>query len=164
MLFPARSNESPMKPKTPALSRTIKTEVVCPNDTNPMGMLQGGRLVQWMDIAAAVSAQNHAGKICVTATIDSLKFKCSARIGDILTIQAQVTRAFNTSMEIYVTASAKNVQSQKTYSVAEAYLIFVALDDHARLTAVPSVKPENTLERKLYRDAATRKKRLLSKI
>ena len=63
-----------IKYKTPTASETIKTEVVCPNDTNPMGILQGGRLVEWMDIAAAVCAQTHAEKICVTASIDKVDF------------------------------------------------------------------------------------------
>ena len=95
--------------KTPSYSETIKTEVVCPNDTNPMGILQGGRLVQWMDIAAAVSAQTHADGICVTASIDNVKFYHSAKVGDILTIRARVTRAFNTSMEIMVEAFVRDV-------------------------------------------------------
>lgn len=92
------------KQKTPKESETIMTEVVCPNDTNPMGILQGGKLVQWMDIASAVCAQNHAEHICVTASIDSVKFKTPAKVGDIITIQAKMTRAFSSSMEIFVQA------------------------------------------------------------
>lgn len=88
------------KIKTPKHSETIMTEVVCPNDTNPMGILQGGRLVQWMDIASAVCTQNHAEHICVTASIDSVKFKSPAKVGDIITIKARITRSFNSSMEI----------------------------------------------------------------
>ena len=78
--------------KAPAISETVKTEVVCPNDTNPMGMLQGGRLVQWMDIAAAVCAEIHAEKICVTAMINKVDFKHPAFVGDIITIRAKITR------------------------------------------------------------------------
>lgn len=126
-----------------------------------MGLLQGGRMVQWMDIAAAVCAQNHAEKICVTASIESVNFKSSARVGYIITINARITRAFTSSMEISVIAEAKNVLSQKTYRVAEAYFIFVALDDHAHLTPVPSVKPETTADRQQFRNALLRKKRLL---
>lgn len=126
-------------------------------------MLQGGVLVQWMDIAAAVCAQNHAEKICVTASIESVNFKSSARVGDILTIKARITRAFTSSMEVLVTANAKNVLSQKTYMVAEAYFVFVALDDHAHLTPVPSVKPETTADKQHFRSALERKKRLHQK-
>ncbi|MBK7816171.1 MAG: hypothetical protein IPJ60_00645 [Sphingobacteriaceae bacterium] len=89
------------------------TEIVCPNDTNPMGILQGGRLVQWMDIASAVCAQNHSEHICVTASIDSVKFKSPAKVGDIITIKARITRAFNSSMEIFVQAWAKKLEGSK---------------------------------------------------
>jgi acyl-CoA hydrolase len=147
-----------MKVKGPENSETIKTEVVCPNDTNPMGILQGGRLVQWMDIAAAVCAQNHAERICVTALIDSVAFRSSARIGDIVTIRAKVTRAFTSSMEIVVRADAKNVLSQASYMVSEAFFIFVALDDHAHITAVPQLKPKTASEKRNYVDALARKK------
>lgn len=147
-----------MKTKSPSDSETIKTEVVCPNDTNPMGMLLGGRLVQWMDIAAAVCAQNHAEKICVTASIDSVNFKNSARVGDIITIKAKITRAFETSMEIFVETRAKNVLSQESYLINEAYFTFVALDDQAHATAVCAVKPKTKIEIGHYKNAMKRKK------
>lgn len=146
--------------KSPAVSETIKTEVVCPNDTNPMGILQGGRMVQWMDIAAAVCAQNHAGKICVTASVDHVTFKAAARIGDIVTIRAIITRAFTTSMEIFVTAQAKNVISQESHHVSEAYFTFVALDSQARPTPVIPVHPVSKSEIAQYKSALTRKKNL----
>lgn len=129
-----------------------------------MGLLQGGRLVQWMDIAAAVCAQNHAEKICVTASIENANFKSSARVGDILTVRARITRAFTTSMEIFVTAHAKNVLSQKTYLVAEAYFVFVAMDDHAHLSPVPEVKPETAADKHQFRTALVRKKQLTENV
>lgn len=118
--------------KTPSYSETIKTEVVCPNDTNPMGILQGGRLVQWMDIAVAVSAQTHADGICVTASIDNVKFYHSAKVGDILTIRARVTRAFNTSMEIMVEAFVRDVYHNNPKPLSLAYFTFVAIDKEAK--------------------------------
>jgi len=152
------------KPKTPKYSETIMTEVVCPNDTNPMGILQGGRLVQWMDIASAVCAQNHAEHICVTASIDSVKFKTPAKVGDIITIKAKMTRAFSSSMEIFVQAWAKKVLSQKAYLINEAYFTFVAIDDYANPSEVPAIKPTTEHEKKEFIDADKRKKlRLNSK-
>jgi acyl-CoA hydrolase len=148
-----------MKAKTPTESETIKTEVVFPNDTNPMGILQGGRMVQWMDIAAAVCAQKHAAKIAVTVSIDNVSFNRSARIGDIITIRAVITRAFSTSMEIFVSAHAKNVISQESNLINEAYFTFVALDDHARPTAVPTVTAVSKEEKQRYRDALLRKQK-----
>jgi acyl-CoA hydrolase len=99
--------------KSPSDSVIIKTEVVCPNDTNPMDILQGGRLVEWMDIAAAVCAQTHSGKICVTASINQVDFNAPAKIGDIITINASITRAFHSSMEIFVQAFARKVLEEK---------------------------------------------------
>jgi acyl-CoA hydrolase len=152
------SKKSALKSKTPAQSETIKTEVVFPNDANPMGMLQGGRMVQWMDIAAAVCAQLHAGKICVTASVDKVVFHTSARIGDIITIRAVITRAFTTSMEIHVTAFSRSVISQETNRVSEAYFTFVALDGQARPTAVPPVLPITKIETTQFNAALLRKK------
>lgn len=145
------------KIKLPKNSETIMTEIVCPNDTNPMGILQGGRLVQWMDIASAICAQNHAEHICVTASIDSVKFKTPAKVGDIITIKAKMTRSFNSSMEIFVQAWAKKILSQKAYLINEAYFTFVAIDDNANSATVPAIKPTTALEKKEYINALKRK-------
>ncbi len=145
--------------KFPKTSETIVTEVVCPNDTNPMGFLQGGKLVQWMDIASAVCAQNHAEHICVTASIDSVKFKTPAKVGDIITIKAKITRAFTSSMEIFVQAWAKKVVSQKAYLINEAYFTFVAIDDNGNpASEIISIKPKTLDEKKQYEEAEIRKK------
>lgn len=147
-----------MKIKSPKQSETTVTEVVCPNDTNPMGILQGGKLVQWMDIASAVCAQNHAEQICVTASIDSVKFKTPAKVGDIVTIKAKLTRSFNSSMEIFVQAWSKKVVSQKAYLINEAYFTFVAIDDYGNPCEVHAVKPTTQEEKKQFADAIKRKK------
>jgi len=133
------------------------TEVVYPNDANPMGMLQGGRLVQWMDTASAVCAQTHAERIAATISIDKVSFQRPAKVGDIITIRAKITRAFETSMEVFVQAWARKVLSQETYPINEAYFTFVAVDDNARPTRVPLLKPETAEEKEKYRQALTRK-------
>lgn len=145
--------------KTPLMSATIMTEVVYPNDANPMGMLQGGRLVQWMDTASAICAQTHAGRIAVTASINKVEFKSPAKVGDIISINAKVTRAFGRSMEVYVQASSRKVISGEIYPVCEAYFVFVALDDNANPTIVPSIKPETAIEKAHYKDALLRRKK-----
>ncbi len=150
-----------MKGKKPKDSETVMTEVVCPNDTNPMGILQGGRLVQWMDIASAVSAQNHAAHICVTASIDTVKFKAPAKVGDIITIKAKITRAFTSSMEIKVQAWAKKVISQKAYLINEAYFTFVAIDDYTNPAPISPIKPETAEEKREYIAADKRRKERL---
>ena len=146
--------------KTPASSLTIKTEVVCPNDTNPMGLLQGGRLVEWMDIAAAVCAQTHAGKICVTASINHVDFNEAAQVGDIITIKAKIIRAFNTSMEIFVQSFARKVLGGKKYLISQAYFIFVALDEYGKASKVIEVKPGTHLEKEQFKEALLRRERI----
>lgn len=113
-----------------------------------MGILQGGRLVEWMDIASAVCAQTHAGKICVTASINHVDFYEAAKVGDIITISAKITRAFNTSMEIFVQAFARKVLVGKKFLISEAYFTFVAIDEKGKATGVISVSPKTILEKK----------------
>lgn len=149
--------------KKPKESETIMTEVVCPNDTNPMGILQGGKLVQWMDIASAVCAQIHSEHICVTASIDSVKFKIPAKVGDIITIKARITRAFSSSMEIFVQAWAKKVLSRKAYLINEAYFTFVAIDDYGNPCEIMGIKPLTVEEKRQYAEASKRKQQRLEK-
>ena len=147
------------KSKHPSASQVKKTEVVCPNDTNPMGLLQGGRLVEWMDIAAAVCAQTHAEKICVTASINQVDFNKAANVGDIITITATITRAFTSSMEIFVQAYARKVLEGKKYLISEAYFNFVALDENGNTTSVIPVLPGTAIEKKHFDEALQRKKK-----
>lgn len=151
--------------KIPEESEIIKTEVVCPNDTNPMGILQGGRLVEWMDIAAAICAQTHTEKICVTASIMEVDFKVAAKIGDIISVKAKITRSFQTSMEIFVQSFARNVHEGKNKLISEAYFTFVALSENEKATPVIiPVKPVTILEKKQFRSALKRKKSRMKKV
>lgn len=147
-----------LKAKTPAESKTIMTEVVHPNDTNPMGILQGGRIIQWMDIASAIVAQTHSEKICVTASVDQVVFRKPARNGDIILIKARITRSFHTSMEIYVEAWARSVTGADRRLINEAWFTFVALDENGKPAPVPPVKAESAKEIKLYKSATERRK------
>lgn len=143
--------------KTPGDSEIIMTEVVFPNDTNPMGIIQGGRIIQLMDIACAICAQTHSGKIAVTASIDKVSFKAPAKLGDILTIKAKITRAFNTSMEIYAEVWTKRLPELKPTLANKAYFTFVALGANAKPTAVPPLKPTTETEKKRYKEALIRR-------
>jgi acyl-CoA hydrolase len=149
--------------KNVADSETIKTEVVCPNDANPMGLLQGGRLVEWMDIGAAVCAQTHSGKICVTASINQVDFNAAAKVGDIITIYARITRAFTTSMEIFVQSYARKVLAEKKYLISEAYFTFVALDEMGKASEVISLLPVTVSEKKQFNAALLRRKNAVKK-
>lgn len=147
-----------MTAKTPAQSETIKTEVVCPNDANPMGILQGGRLVEWMDIAAAVCAQTHAGYICVTASINKVDFRRPARIGDIIIIKAKLNRVFSTSLDIGVQAFVHNIKEYSMELISNATFMFVALGDKGIPVTVPGMNPETEVEKKNFELAGERRK------
>jgi len=146
--------------KIPSDSEIIKTEVVCPNDANPMGILQGGRLVEWMDIGAAVCAQTHSGKICVTASINHVDFNAAAKVGDIIGICARITRAFNSSMEIFVQSYARKVLDGKKYLISEAYFSFVALDENGKASPVIALKPVSASEKKQFKAALLRRENM----
>ncbi|MBK6818592.1 MAG: acyl-CoA thioesterase [Bacteroidetes bacterium] len=143
--------------KTPIDSKTTKTEVVCPNDTNPMGLLKGGRLVEWMDMAAAVCAQIHADKICVTASVSHIDFMRSAKVGDIIFIYAIITRTFKTSMEIQVLADSKDVLQLEQKILGEGFFTFVALDEIGNATDVLAVKPTSADEIMQHENALHRR-------
>ena len=143
--------------KNPTESETVMTEVVYPNDANPMGLLHGGRLVQWMDTACAITAQSHAENIAATVSIDKMLFKRPARVGDIITIKAKMTRAFDTSMEIFVQAWARKATGKDVYPINEAYFTFVAMDGSAKPTQVPGIEPVSDIEKAAYAGAQERK-------
>ena len=114
----------------------VSTEVVCPDDTNPMQMLKGGRLLQWMDNTAAICAQMHAGRICVTVGINDVRFLLPARIGDMVSIRATVDKTFTTSMAIKVEAWARAVGQQEAALITKGVFSFVAIGDDGRPTPV----------------------------
>src|SRR6201995_1496513 len=131
-----------MKEKSPRESPTIMNELVLPNDTNSINNLMGGRMLHWMDIAAAISAQKHCNRIVVTASVDNVSFKQSIKLGDVVTIEAKVSRAFNNSVEVRLDVWAENMPTGRRIKSNEAYSTFVALDQTNRTIPVPELIPE----------------------
>lgn len=146
-----------MKQKFAKESFTVMNELVLPNDTNTLNNLMGGRLLHWMDIAAAISAQKHCNRIVVTASVDNVSFRAPIKLGDVITIEAQVTRAFNTSMEVRLVVWAQNIPSGTKIKSNEAYYTFVAIDGNSHTIAVPELIPETEEEKKVYREAIQRR-------
>jgi len=140
-------------------SITIMTELVLPNDTNVFGNLMGGRLMYWMDIAAALSAQRHCNAAVVTASVDNISFENPIKLGNVVHIQAKISRAFNTSMEIYLKVWGEDLKQQHKYKSNEAYYTFVALDSNNKPIPVPPLVPETEEEKKLF-DGALRRRQL----
>ena len=143
--------------KTVQQSRCTVNEIVLPNDTNNFGNLMGGRLLYLMDICAAISAQRHANRVCVTAAVDSVDFQSPIRKGEIVVIEAQVNRAFRTSMEVELNVWAENAIEQTRRKCNRAFYTFVAVDEHTHPVSVPPIHPETDEERENYEAAAKRR-------
>ena len=134
-------------------------ELVLPNDTNTFGDLMGGKLMYWMDIAAYLAAAKHCNSACMTASVDNLSFKSPIRLGNVICIEAIVTRAFNTSMEIHLKVWNQNMISQTRVLSNEAFFTFVALDENKHPKKVPEIIAESEEEIKYY-DGALRRRQM----
>lgn len=145
--------------KTSADSLTIMTEMVMPNDTNALNNLMGGNLLRWMDVAGGICARRHANATCVTTSVDNVSFKSPIHLGEIVTITAKVSRAFNTSLEVHLTVHAEDNDQHRRRKCNEAYLTFVGLDTHGYKIPVPKFKPTTEEEQKHY-DGALRRREL----
>ena len=143
--------------KRPSESAVIMTELVLPNDTNVFGNLMGGRLMYWMDIAAALTALKHCASPTVTASVDNISFENPIKLGNVVHIQAKVSRSFNTSMEIHINVWGEDALEQHRYKSNEAYYTFVSLDLNGKPKKVPEVTPESEEEIKLYEGALRRR-------
>jgi len=132
-------------------------ELVLPNDTNPLNNLMGGRLLHWMDIAAAISAQKHCNNIVVTASVDNVSFRHAIKLGDVITIEAKVTRAFSTSMEVRLDVWAENIPSGTRIRSNDAFYTFVALNNEGKPIGVPEIEPETEMDKKLFEGALRRR-------
>ena len=143
--------------KTCKASWVTMTELILPNDTNNLNNLFGGRLMHWMDIAAAVSAQRHCNNVVVTVSVDNIYFSQPINIGNVITIEAFVVRAFTTSMEVFIKVIAESIPNAKKIQTHTVFFTFVAVDKKGTPLKVPVVKPESLLEKELYKGALRRR-------
>ena len=146
-----------MKEKLCSESHSEMTELVLPNDTNMLFNLMGGKLMQWMDIVAAISAQRHSNRLVVTASVDNVSFKEPIKLGYVVTLKAQVTRAFRSSMEVHIQVWAEDVPNQRKFRSNEAYFTFVALDNEGKPVSVPEAVPVTESEKQLFATALNRR-------
>jgi len=138
-------------------SEVIMTEMVLPNDTNTLNNLMGGKLMHWMDVVAAIAAQRHSNSIVVTASVDNISFKNPIALGNVVTLRSQVTRAFSTSMEVYIEVFAEDIPANKKYASHKAFFTFVAVDQQGKPIKVPELVPNGKKEEELYAGALRRR-------
>lgn len=138
-------------------SQSERTEAIFPADSNALGTLFGGRLMQFIDLVGAMAASRHARTYVVTASMDHLDFVAPVRVGELLILKASVNRAFRTSMEVGVRAMVEDVREQKLRHVSSAYLTFVAMDKQGQRVEVPQVIPETGHQKRRFDDALRRR-------
>ena len=150
-------------PRPVAASKVEMTEIVFPNDTNPLGNVMGGRIMHWIDIAAAVAATRHARTPVVTASVDQIDFHNPVPVGAIVVLRASVNFAGRTSMECGVKVIEEDRGTGARHHVASAYLTFVSLDPTTRQPRpVPPVLPETEKEKERFAAAQERRKERLA--
>src|SRR5450759_311567 len=145
------------RPRPVRESISEMTEIVLPNDANPLNALLGGRLMHWIDLAGAMAAHRHSRAYVVTASIDHLDFLVPVRVGDFVILRSSVNRVFHTSMEVGVKAWVENYSAEKSRHVSSAYLTFVAIDAGGNRRAVPPVYPESEDENRRYEAVSHRR-------
>ena len=148
-----------MKPKFARESKAITTQHVLPNDTNTLGNLFGGRLLEWMDIVSAISAHRHCRRVVVTASVNNVAFTQAIKGGSIVTLEAKVSRAFNSSMEVFIDVWVEDPVTGEMKKCNEAIYTFVAVDQNGAPLPVPELIPETEEEKQRY-DGALRRKQL----
>ncbi|WP_340154552.1 acyl-CoA thioesterase [uncultured Winogradskyella sp.] len=148
-----------MQSRTASQSKTIVTDLVLPSETNPINNLFGGELLARMDRAASISARRHSRRIVVTASVNHVAFNRAVPLGSVVMIEAKVSRAFKSSMEIYMDVWIEDRESGERVKANEAIYTFVAVDDMGRPVRVPELVPETELEKQRF-DAALRRKQL----
>lgn len=146
-----------MQAKSPTESKTILTDMVLPSETNPLNNLFGGELLARMDRAASIAARRHSRRITVTASVNHVAFNRSIPLGSVVTVEAKVSRAFKTSMEVYIDVWIEDRESGKKEKANEAIYTFVAVDDTGKPVEVPEIVPETSLEKERYAAALRRK-------
>jgi acyl-CoA hydrolase len=148
-----------MKTKKASETLAVMTEIVLPNDTNTLGNLMGGRLLHWLDICAAISAHRCSNRIVVTASVNNVSFSHPIKLGDIITLEAKVSRCFNTSMEVVIEVFVENHRTGVKTKCNDAIYTFVAVDQMGSPITAPDLIPETEEEKKRY-DGALRRRQL----
>jgi acyl-CoA hydrolase len=146
-----------LSPKKPKESFVTMTELVMPNDTNMLFNVMGGKMMHWMDIVSAIAAQRHSNHVVVTASVDTISFAAPIKLGYVVTLEAKVTRAFKTSMEVYIEVWGEDVPNKNKFKSNSAFFTFVALDKDGNKVEIPEIIPETEEEKVLFEGALQRR-------
>ncbi len=140
-------------------THTITTHLVLPENTNTLSNLMGGQLLNWLDIASAISAHRHCRRVVVTAAVNNVSFQHPIKLGDLVVIEAKVSRAFGSSMEVFMDIFVEHGSTGERTKCNEAIYTFVAVDQLGNPIQVPELIPESEVEKVRY-DGALRRRQL----
>jgi len=146
-----------MKAKAPSESLTITTRIVLPNDTNTLGNLFGGQLLNWMDINSAIAAHRHCKRVVVTASVNNVSFNRSIKLSDMVTVESKVSRAFGSAMEVYSDVWVEDHVTGQKIKCNEAIYTFVAIDQAGSTIQVPPINPVTDEEIRRFEGALRRR-------
>jgi acyl-CoA hydrolase len=139
------------------------TEYVLPQHATIYGTVFGGQIMAWIDLCAAICAQRHAGRPCVTAFVDDLLFRRPVRVGQVVHLKAQVVATFRTSAEIEVTVYGEDLLTGEVWPTVECFVTMVAMNDDQKPTPLPAVLLESDSDREAQAAATARRQQRLSK-
>ncbi len=142
---------------TPQDTHTVSSHVVLPNQTNILGNLVGGQLLHWMDVTGAIAGHRLCREVVVTASVNNVTFNHPVRLGDVLTLEAKVSRSFRTSMEVYIDVWVEHHKTGEWKKCNEAIYTFVALDADGKVAEVPELVPESEEEQQRFEGALRRR-------
>ena len=148
-----------METKTPHHSRTIISDLVLPSETNPIGNMFGGELLARMDRAASIAARRHSRSIVMTVSVNHVAFNKMIPLGSVVTVEAKISRAFNSSMEVFMDVWTEDRESGVRSKANEGIYTFVAVDETGQPIPVPQLIRETKLEKERF-EAALRRRQL----
>ena len=159
----AAADPVPALPAKPVSASQVEmVQLILPHDANVIGNALGGVVMHHMDICAAICAQRHAGRVCVTASVDGIDFEAPVHVGEVLVLLASVNFAGRTSMEVGVLCLAEDARTGTRRHTASAYFTFVALGDAGKPVAVPPIQPQTPAETRRYEAAQRRREARLA--
>ena len=163
---PKKNREKEIEPPRPgkpvSASVSEMTEVVLPQDANPLGNILGGRVMHLMDIAAAIAAHRHSNSYVVTASVDYVDFRNPIRVGELIILKSSVNRVFHTSMEVGVKIFSENTLTGERKHTTSAYVTFVAIDENRQPHTVAPLILQTKDDKRRFRQAGERRRNRLA--
>jgi acyl-CoA hydrolase len=135
--------------EAPRASEWVTTvDTVFPHHANPLGTIFGGRVLELLDVNAAIACQRFARSVVVTASTEPIDFRNPVWVGEILELKSRVAWTGRTSMIVRCEVFGENALTGERRLCTMGHMNFVALDDDGRPRPVPRLRVESEEERR----------------